>query len=357
MRRDPIAPPFRTSLDAALFCLSVAVILSLPLLFRAFHGPSHRTRIATAPTSVGEYTFIQHEVFDETSDLDAVFIGDSVIWNGVDTMEVQKALSQTLGRQARVISLGWYWSGDDVLYYVLRDLLARRKVAHVVLRLQTEDQTRQASHPQAYRWLFGCEHDPVIRTLGLKDSLQAYGIEAIGGPRNLLSLLRPDLLASSWAAPTLGHFAVFEQRPGTFHPLDIPAPRFSLDTLMVDAGNRSQRLRPTTVPLQGFQRHYAVAVRDLLREHHVPVTLLRVPARSEARVHTLDVAGGQLALYGPDVQVVAPDPGELFSHLSDAELDGFYFYDVRHLNRNGSRYFTLAIMPALVEIQRGLGGR
>jgi len=84
---------------------------------------------------------------------------------------------------------------------------------------------------------------------------------------------------------------------------------------------------------------------------------LRVPTRSEARAHTLPVSGGQLALYGNDVRLVVPDAGQLFAGVGDSDLDGFYYYDERHLNRNGSRYFTLAVMPALVEIQRDLHGR
>ena len=357
MDREPIAAPFRTSRDAALYCFSVALILLLPLGLRAIHAPSHRTRMATAPTSVGEYTFIQHEVFDETSDLDVVFAGDSIMFNGIDTVEVQKALSEALGRPARVITLGWYWSGDDILYYVLRDLLARRKVAHVVLRLKSEQTRPSLSHPQAYRWLFGCEHDSVIRTLGLKDSLQAYGIEAIGGPRNLVSLLRPDLLMPAWSGPTLGHMAVMRQLSGPFRPEDVPVPRFPLDTLMVDASNRAQRLNVVGAPAGGFQHRYAVGVRDLLHDHGIPVTLLRVPARTEVREHTLPVLDEQLSLYASDTRLVVPDPGQLFSQVSDPELDGFYYYDQAHLNRNGARYFTLAVMPALIEIQRGLRGR
>ena len=356
MDREPIAAPFRDSRDAALYCLSVVLVLLLPLGLRAFHAPSHRTRMATAPTSVGEYTFIQHEVFDETSDLDVVFAGDSLMLNGIDTVEVQKALSEALGRPARVITLGWYWSGEDILYYVLRDLLAHRKVSHVVLRLQSEQTRPSSSHPQAYRWLFGCEHDRVIPTLGLKDWLQAYGIEAIGGPRNLVSLVRPDLLMPAWSAPTLGHMVVMRQLSGPFRPEDVPVPRFSLDTLMVDATNRLQRLDPVGAPSGGFQHQYAVGVRDLLRDRGIPVTLIRVPARTEARAHTLPVLDEQLSLYGDGTRLVVPDPGQLFAQVSDSELDGFYYYDQAHLNGNGSRYFTLAVMPALVEIQRGLRG-
>jgi hypothetical protein len=358
MAREPIAPPFRTSLDAALYCLTVAAILLLPLVLRALHAPSHRTRLATVPLTAGGTSFLPQQVFDETSDIDMLIVGDSVDWVALDALEIQKALSKSTGRDARVVSLGWFWTGEDMLYYVLRDVLAHRKVGHVVLRLFPEDQSRQASHAQAWRWLFGCEHDAVIPTLRLTDKLQAYGVQAIGGPRNLLSLVRPDRLSASWESPYLGHFGVMQGWPdGPLRSIDVPVPQFSLDALMVDAANASQRMRPVALPLRGFQQHYAVAVRDLLRSHGVPVTLLRVPKRSEVREHTLTVSAGQLALYGDDAHLVVPDPGRLFAQLSDADLDGFYYYDERHLNRNGSHYFTLAEMPALIKIQQELHAR
>ncbi|NJM53664.1 MAG: hypothetical protein HC846_09915 [Blastocatellia bacterium] len=77
---------------------------------------------------MGEYSFIKEEIFNKNEDIDILFLGGSIIWNAIDTPYVQKALSEKLGRPAKVVTFGFYFSSFDIPYTLVRDLLEKRRV-------------------------------------------------------------------------------------------------------------------------------------------------------------------------------------------------------------------------------------
>ncbi len=77
-----------------------------------------RDAYSSIPWRAGPFPWLQLKVFDETKDADIVFIGSSQLWCDVDTPYVQKQLSQQLGREAEVFTLGWPWSGFDAAYTI-----------------------------------------------------------------------------------------------------------------------------------------------------------------------------------------------------------------------------------------------
>src|SRR5438309_682095 len=103
MSARPMAPAFSRRGHALAFCGLLAALLALPLVLRRLELPSHAQRLAAAPVAAGPYSFLEREIYEERSDLDLAFVGDSLLWVGIDTPLVARSLGPVLGRPARVV--------------------------------------------------------------------------------------------------------------------------------------------------------------------------------------------------------------------------------------------------------------
>jgi hypothetical protein len=346
---EPMAPPFATRGQALGFCAVVAFILLLPAAFRRTHAPTHEQRMATAPVRAGPYSFLHEQIYEKTSDLDLAIVGDSQIWAALDAPAVSDALTRKLGRQARVVSLGWNWHGDDLTFYVLRDLLERRKVGVVLLRLPREGDRVKGPHPQSFRW-FTSWDDPVEPGMSRADRAAFYGIEATGSLRNLLSLLRPDRLAPPPEEERLGAYLAEigpDGRP--FKRLALQPP--PLGTRVLSTFGASPALawggdRPSS---SAIAWGYASAIHDLLTKYGVRAAFVRIPMSNEVKADELRSDAMWRDIFGAETPVLAAKPRELFEGLTDDDTQELY-YELSHLNRNGAELFTLTLLPGLLEL-------
>src|SRR5262245_59455104 len=114
-----MAPAFSSTRQAAGFLLLLAALLLLPLIAGKTGLLSRANAYATMPESTGPFSFQHQQIFKETSDVDIAFIGASVVLFQIDTPHVQRALSEHLNREARVIALASLWGAEDRNYFVL----------------------------------------------------------------------------------------------------------------------------------------------------------------------------------------------------------------------------------------------
>jgi hypothetical protein len=346
---------FSTRWGARVFGFFVALVLLLPSALTNRHFPDHDERLPSVPINAGPYSFLQQQVYGETSDVDLAFVGDSLLWVGIDAPKVAEALTRSLGRPARVITLGWNWAGEDLTYYVLRDMLARRRVRAVVfrLRLPWESELAERPHKESYRFLTRCEHDPVLPTLPLPLQAAAFNLEAIGVLRNLLSLLRPDRLSASPYAATLGAYEV--KLGPNFGPFVAAAPahrEFSPGETMSTLG-ASPTLKASRDASGEYERAYMEATRRLLDGHQVRVAFVRAPDSIEANDAAMEIDGAYARIFGSEATVLAIAPNRLYEGMTREQVANFY-YDGRHFNANGNAYFTRALLPALLDFSNAL---
>src|SRR3954453_8385081 len=121
-------PAFSSPRQASAFALLLASLLAMPAVM-ARTGRLHRRDVyPTIAWKYGPFPWIQQKIFAETRDADMVFLGSSHLWNAINTPYVQARLSERLGREAEVFSLGWPWAGFDAAYVIARDLLDHRRV-------------------------------------------------------------------------------------------------------------------------------------------------------------------------------------------------------------------------------------
>jgi hypothetical protein len=328
-------PAFSSLRQAGAFAALLAFSLAAPLFLRSSH---REAAWSSAPNNAGPFAWIEQQVFEEKGDIDILFIGSSFMWAGIDTPQVERALSRQLGRKATVITLGDNWWGEDQTYFLLRDLLARRKVTLAVFTLPTKTDLQSAPHPCASYWL-----DDAGAGLSLRHRLQLYAVEMLGTPRRLLGLLRPDRLEPSPYAAGLGAGRFREALPGhDFVRLHLPAPSLTAEELQDRA-----RFHFDDVPLTPFQEHFFRLYLELARQHGVHLAVVHIPQRPTGAPSPLaDERLDWTRLFG--LPLVGVAPATLFAGMDRATIDAHYYNE--HLNLNGAERLTRVLLPALLAL-------
>jgi len=344
--KETMDPPFLSPWQPFAFAALLLLLLTLPLVLSRFGLVSRPEVYAAVPTKNGPFTYFKHEIFSEKTDLDIVFLGSSLIWSGVDTPFVQQQLSSKLGKQANVITLGSNWRGEDLNYMVLRDLLNHRRVRMVVLTMPTSYQTVDAPHHQAFRWMF--YGDEAVSDLAPRQRLAIYGENVLGAPRQLLTLIRSNRAETVEPVKDLGALKVAQGYMGQpFTRVQPVAPSLSPKTLSYGPTS-SNNFHFNNQPLSPYQMHFLKLTFELLKKHGVTPVVLHVPVWTERHSSTVDERMNWQQVFNTQAPVIGVPPTILFSGMTDAQIDQFYYDE--HLNVNGNEYFTRIITPSLLEV-------
>lgn len=349
-------PAFSDLPSAAAFALLLLVLISAPAAVGRMGLLDRADVYPTLPVGAGPIAHIQHEIFEESSDLDVAFIGSSFMWSAIDAPYVQEELTRTLGREARVTVLASVWPGLDRDYAFLRDLLAQRRVSLVVLQFPNRNRpsddpaadvnrVSDQPHVQAFRIYRAGEFPEVGDGLHWRGRAALYAGAVLGMPRHLLTELRPNYLASSTVEPTLG--ARLDRRGyfgASFEPFRPQASQIDADQLIFGPSSAAN-FRFFQESLPPYQMHFARLIAALLEESDVPAVLLHIPQANEVSSDYVEERMNWLEETGVRATMIGIPPSRLFAGFSQAEVRRFFASD--HLNENGARYFTRAVMPAL----------
>jgi hypothetical protein len=343
-----LRPAFRSPAHALSYVLFSTTCLALPLVLAVAGRPTRSDVYRSIRPTSGAYAYIERETLEERSDIDMVFVGASHIWEGIDTPMVQRELSSALGRPATARTLGFSWPGLDVTYAVLLDLFAHRHVRTVVLELPRADYDRDKPHPMAYRLLDYAHHGDVLGDLSWKHRAELYGDFVLAAPRHLLSFLRsnpPD--PSVEFVATLGSAdRTFDVDGSTFETSAFEPPQLSAERTIFSPSS-AHYFSFAGKPLTDYDAVFARRILELVARSGAKVIALHLPIWAERRAPVVEEREPW-----PDVlalPLVGVAPSVLFSGLSDVQLARM-FVDVGHLNRNGARVFTRAILPALLKL-------
>jgi hypothetical protein len=355
-----MSPAFSSTRQATAFALFIFVLLILPALFGKSQLPPREQIYSAIPWRIGAYPYLHQQIFEEKGDIDIAFMGGSVMYYGINTPYVESALSKDLGRKATVITTGWNYGGFDALYFIAQDLLQHRKV-HTLVFLDIAEGA--GPHPASPYWFRMGDNAEALAGMPRTSIPRYYFAAILGMPRNLLSLIRPNLPDYLFTPDRLAI-------PG-FHPTaDDPSAR--LGSLAVEIGfNYSEYADYTPVsqaspadacvysPATADQFHFAKAPLNPLQLFF----LRKLGALAKAK-------GTQLVLitfpntdtesdsfiqekaFWPDcvqseVAMVGFPPAKLYSGIPPQDITRL-FHDSMHLNKNGQEYFTKLITPALL---------
>ena len=363
-------PAFSSTRTAAAFALLLLALLALPVVVGKNLLPPREQSYSVQGWGNGPYPWIRNQIFEETNAIDIAFIGSSHLFNAIYTPYVQAQLSARLGRPAVVRTICWGGAGYDGLYLITQDLLAHRQVRLLVFYDENTG-VRNSQIPTLFR--FG-DNAAVLPGLAPSEQSLLYAAALIGMPRNLLSLLRPNLPAPLVTAQTnywtrishspnpatqLGCLSVrkgFALDPMT---TDVPFAPFTPETsarpadAVVFAADTKTNFEFSTTPIPAWQVHFARQFAALLPAHGVRPVMLYLPVLAEARAPVIAERA-----FWPDIldgaTLLGVPPVKLFGGLTDAELHQLYA-DPVHFNANGQSYFTRLITPALIGLYQAQG--
>jgi hypothetical protein len=353
-------PAFSSTRQAAMFGLLLLALLFLPVVMRKSLLPPRREIYSSLPWGVGAFPYLGEQIFDEKEDIDIAFMGSSRIWWGIDTPQVQKALSEKLGRKAVVRTLAWDSPGFDPMYFIMKDLLEHRKV-RVIVFSDCSMGGGNAAHPRAPAWFRFSENAEDLTGISSRSKLSFYTSAVLGMPRNLLGLLRTNLppIQSdeiSWTG--------FEHIPNPSLRMGSLALRMRLDKPFTDYTPQtsaspsdvcmySEATKPEFRFLENaispMQAAFVSKIGALAREHNVKLVYVHLPESTEMKSPLIQESAFWPGLVGSNLTMMGIAPSKLFNGLADEDVLKL-FYNYEHFNQNGQIYFTSVMTPRLVQV-------
>lgn len=355
---DLVAEAFTTRFQRWAFAVAVISVCALPLVLSALERPHLDDRLRSLPAAAGDFAWIEHAILRERGDIDVLVLGTSYLWAAVDTPFLQKELSLKLGRPVIARTLGSNFRGDEMYFTLLAEVLARRRVSVVVLSMPGVRDRRDAPHPYAHR-IAGPGFVSMYDGLPRRQRAAALGARLLGAPRHALSLVRAERVEAS---PLIHTNGALLREAGFGGAAFIDAP----ETPPVrTAGELTFRLSDQTRfcflndPLNDFQRHFIDKTIRLAQHTGAQVLLLNVPTwgdRNDNATNEIErwpdcvVERMRWTDIFPGVLMIGVTARTLFGGMTDEKAKLFFYSG--HMNKNGARYFTSTIAPAIEEAMR-----
>ena len=348
---ETVRPAFDSVGQAAAFFALIVFTLLLPLLLTASGRITRRSSYEIMPENQGAFSFVKNEIFDNREPIDLLFVGSSVTFGGIDAPQVEQALSEKIGRPARVMTFGHYFNSLDIVYMQIRDLLERKKVRMIFLSIPRGTYPKGPS-PIAYRFIRYNDAPEMFDVLPVQSKLSLYACSLLRAPRDVLTIVRPN--GAKTSSPFAKNLGADKQDwgagrdPRKFVRLTPPAPVFKSEK-MIYSSEISEQFFFTGEPIPNHQFLYFQKLVELLKRENVPFAIINIPQYTERHSARVVERNNWSAVFGTEIPLVAIPPATLFAGLSGEEIDRMY-YDDMHFNSNGNEYFTKAILPAVMEV-------
>ena len=344
-----LRPAFATRAQIIAFIVLVAAALALPeFIFRSGRlAPENSYEVM--PERLGSYSYIKSQIFEEKEEIDVLFLGSSILWNAVDAPQVQRALSEKLGRPAVVRTFGFNFNSLDIPYTMLRDVLERRRVKMVILSIPRLPYTDGPS-TTAYRFLRYGEDEELTDSLPADSRLSLYGSAVLRSPRDLVSMVRKNRSLASEYAENLGAnkelLGMYREPKNFVRFAPSPSLKTASELFYGEAGRPNFHFTNEEIP--SHQNEYLDAIVTMLRTRQIPLVMLNIPQYSERDSEKAPERFDWAERFGMPVPLIGISPPELFAGLTADEIEKLHC-DREHFNLNGNEYFTAAVMPAILE--------
>lgn len=351
-KTEVIEPAFASRAQAVFFLSVVLLALALPALIDRTGAISREDSYDLMPAQHGAFGFVREEIFDVEDDIDLLFVGSSVLFAGIDTPEVKKELSHSLGREARVLTFGHYFNSFDIAYMQVRDVLERRRVRMLVLSVPRVPYSEGPS-PIAHWFMRYSEAGEVMANMPARDHAALYAGTVLRSPRDLLSLVRRERRVQNRWEENLGADLAelgMGRSPDDFVRFTPEPPAIPADAMIYSPRSRD-RFTFTGEPLTPYQYQYFKSLVELAHKNGVPVAIVNIPQKPEARRPNVVGRLNWAEALSLDIPLIGVQPALLFSKLDDNQIEALYF-DNAHLNANGSKLYTRTVLPAIIEVYK-----
>ena len=365
-------PAFSSTKQAAAFALLLFGLLVLPVVMGKNLLPPRAEAYASQSWGTAAWPWIQQQIFEETNNIDMVFLGSSHLIQGIDAPLLQAELGKKLGRPAVVRTLSWGGAGFDGLYLVAQDLLEHRQVRQMVFydeHVDGSDKKHGGAIPYLFRF---SDHASSLRGLPVAEKGVYYFAALMGMPINLLGLIRPAIPAEPYAdrpgyiPPKDKTFSSAPERLGSISALAgynanllipenapfvpfTPAVTNELAAHVYTVAQPDTNFEFSATPLPVWQAHFAREFGRLAARHGCQLVLLDLPTLETVRNTGIHERAFWSQLIATNLPLVGVPAQQMFGSLTDAEILKLYS-DKAHLNKNGQDYFTPLIAPVLINL-------
>lgn len=340
-------PAFRSIRSMLSFCTLLLVLIGLPVILHVIGLPPRVEAWSGVSNHAGAVGDVVHTIYDDSHDADVLFVGPSLIRRGVMLKPIEQALSAHLGRPAHVAMLSMVWAGADMPYFMLRDYLARHKPQLIVWEVPGPTSNSNEPHIQAYRWMRFGEYSDAFAGLPLFSRVQVYAEMILGAPKELLYKLRPNIVTDEEKTDQDGEDVRENINTGYHKAKFVPEP--------LPSSQPTAKLIPDTSPIfhidgdrpEAYQLNFVHKIAALAADKGVHLVFLHIPTDLEYGNSRLPEIANWSAVLGSQYNVIAIPAAELFQGSSRDHF--LHYYSDSHLNTNGRRLFTNAIIPPVLE--------
>jgi hypothetical protein len=361
-----IRSPFLKTWHAVALLLLLIFSLALPFFFHSKSKAARAKIYSALPLGHGPVYFYHDAIFtDQASPIDFLFIGESTMWTSIDVKVIKDWFLKNRGIEINSLVLAGNWPGEERNYLLLRELLEHRKVRFVFFNVLTH--RNDGLHP-IFKYLWNPYYDQIeFAGVPLQDQISLYAESIIGGPRKLIQIFRPDGPLSDVAnsvAITANQGAFLRdagmqpQNPGAlalkFEAIDI-FPKYIDPETYTYRWTNNPKFKLTNHPIfDELEKAFLSHSIRLARSQGAEINLIKMPDACDEnkeltllRDYSSELKDQNVSIYGIPFVDLFPSNGRL--HYNRYDYTSF-FYNCRHLNSNGARYFTRALLPFLVQV-------
>jgi hypothetical protein len=345
MRADltSVTPAFNTDRDALAYCMLIYLLLALPLFPPIADTLPKRAIYSAMPASFCDSKSLYKEIYEQKTDADVVFVGSSMIWNSIDVPTLQKRLRAACGIDKTVVLLGHNLFGFDADYFLLHDLVQKRRIRLVMIQMPLDTGVSPWPHVLAETWFTMDDWKTICGPgMPLTAKIALYSQAVLGAPRKILSILRKDAfgqILNNWEERS---GSAYHKVGAEFHP---PPPDLVPEKLFYSSSPLSFDFAPK--PTNTYQLYFLNKIISLLKEHGVTVICIHPPAFKEVKMTKVIEQGCWTKLLENHPDMFGVPGSSLFEGLSEEQAKRL-FEDDHHLNANGSVFFTEAISGGVI---------
>jgi hypothetical protein len=352
-------PAFRTTRSVLLLGAAIVFLLTLPMILSWIGPPSREATFSSVSDYAGAVGYEATVLYKDQADADVLFVGSSMVREGIAIDRLQKTLSERTGHPVHVVELVMNWPGVDSQYYMLRDYLQHHHAKLIVWNLPQEGASRNEPHRQAYRWLRYGQYSDSLSGLPPIYRTYLYGDMVLGAPRELLSYFRSDLIGDDERSIDAYYrfLNVDPKREVGFNGSTFIADSLPSVTLsQMVAPITSNEIQVKESPIGAYELHFLRKFVELAEQNDAPIVFIHMPEAREFGSATIPCIAPWDKMFGPNYKMIGAPSAVLFNNVSKERFRHFYVDD-HHLNKNGKTWFTDQIASPVAEIYREVTSR
>lgn len=298
---------------------------------------------STVSEVTSKLSYIGKKTFSSNGQIDILFAGPSSVWVGVNARMIQGYLRHVTGRKDIIVeNFAHPKIGYEADYFILRDLVARRKVKVIVLGIENRDQ-KKIHRMARFVWnpLNEAETFPISAALYAEKFLDSLSTILRSFANEKIDVL-PELVQNNGSSLRSIGFSE-ETVNKKFEVKQVPRLRANLRALL---------LKPEDTVVTGEYNpeglYFLKKIIALAKEEHIDLYFMHVPSMQRWPMTKVPIFSFK-DNSADGIPVLGIPASRFFTATSWEEVQDF-FYNEEHLNMNGALGFTQLIFPAMKEI-------